>query len=374
MAQALAEVLADIDDPETVQTILAELNDEQQPPTPSQNQPTLTKLYHRYLGRRQNRSPSTRSQYKRTIPTFINHVGRNRIKYPGELTTATIDEYIDELFDEYNADATILTYTKNVRAWLKWVNKRGLCDKSIYRLLDKDELGLTPQARDEALPAPEASHILQTLQQQRRGSAAGALMELLWNCGPRIGGVHSLDISDLDTVNNDLYFRHRPDQGTHLKNGEEDDDTAGNGERVIAIRPRAVKAIELYLQTDHPGVIDEYGRKPLFATVRGRASRSTLRRWVYEATSCRWLHGGPVDVTCDGSCDPDSDVCPHSYYPHAIRRGSIVDHLSGGLRPDKAGGRFNVSTPVIKKHYDPRVEKQLKNDREEAVKSAWSEI
>lgn len=374
MAQALAETLADIDDPEAVQAILAELTDDQQSPTPPQNQPTLSELYDRYLVRRQNRSPSTRSQYKRTIPTFITHVGRHRIRYPSELTTTILDGYIDEIFDEYDADATILTYTKNIRAWLKWVNKRGLCDKSIYRLLDKDELGLSPEARDRALPAPEAHHILQRLHQQRRGSAASALMELLWNCGPRIGGIHSLDVSDLDTENNDLYFYHRPDQGTYLKNGEEDDDMSGDGERVISIRPRAVKAIKLYLQTDHPGVTDAYNRKPLFATARGRPSRSTLRRWVYAATSCRWVHGGPTDVACDGSCDPDSDVCPHSYYPHAIRRGAIVDHLSGGLRPDRAGGRFNVSTPVIKQHYDPRVKMQLKNDREEAVKNAWSEI
>lgn len=374
MAQALAEALADIDDPDAVQTILAELNDEQQPPTPSQNQPTLSDLYDRYLVRRQNRSPPTRSQYKRTLPTFVQFVKDDSIRYPGELTTEVVDGYIDELFDEYGSDATILTYTKNVRAWLKWINKRGMCDESVYRILGKQELGLTPKARDEALPEPEASHILQTLQEQRRGSALSALMELLWNGGPRIGGVHSLDVSDFDPASSDLYFRHRPTEGTRLKNGVDDDDTSGDGERDITIQPRAAKAIKQYLQTDHPNVTDAYGRKPLFATAQGRAARSTLRRWVYEATSCRWLHGGPLDVTCDGSCDPDSNVCPHSYYPHAIRRGAIVAHLSGGLRPDKAGGRFDVSTPVIRQHYDPRVKHQLKNDREEAVKNAWSNI
>lgn len=374
MTQALAQALADIDDPEVVQTVLAELTDDQQPPTPSSDQSTLSDFYHRYLTRRQNRSPDTIAQYKRTLPPFIRYLGNNRILYPSALTTDIVDGYVDTLFDEYDTDATILTYTKNARTWLKWLNKRGLCTESLYRILDKEELGLSPQARDEALPATEASYILQQLRQQRCGSAVTALMELLWNCGPRIGGIHSLDVSDVNLEHNDLYLRHRPDFGTRLKNGEEGDDTPGDGERDIIISDRAAKAIRLYLQTEHPNITDSYGRKPLFATGNGRASRSTLRRWVYEATSCRWLHDGPVDVTCDGSCDPDSNVCPHSYYPHAVRRGAIVAHLSGGLRPDRASGRFDVSTSVIKRHYDPRVKEQRKADREDAVRDAWNDI
>lgn len=374
MSQALAEVLADINDPEAVQIILAELNDEQQPPTPSQDQSTLSELYDRYLVRRQNRSPATISQYKRTIPTFVRFVGNSWVRYPSELSTEVVDGYVDDLYDEYDSDATILTHTKNIHAWLKWLNKRGLCGESIYRILSKDELGLSPQARDEALPSPEAAHILETLQKQRRGSALSALMELFWNGGPRIGGVHSLDVSDFYPTDNEIRFRHRPDQGTRLKNGDETDDTHGDGERDIGIRPQAVEAIKLYLQTERPDVTDAYGRKPLFATAQGRAARSTLRRWVYKATSCRWLHGGPTDITCDGSCDPDSNVCSHAYYPHAIRRGAIVAHLSGGLRPDRAGERFNVSTSIIKRHYDPRVKQQRKNDREPAVRDAWSNI
>lgn len=374
MTQALAEVLADIDDPDTVKQILGELSTDDASGPSANDEPTLSKLYDRYLKRRQNRSPSTIAQYKRTIPPFVEFATHHDRTYAAELTTELVDQYTDELLSEYDADATVLTHTKNIRAWLRWLNKRGLCSEPVYRMLDKEELGLSPKARDEALPESEAIHLLKTLNQQRHGSALSALLELLWNAGPRIGEVHSLDVSDFDPENNDLHFRHRLNEGTRLKNGYAEDNTPGDGERDVTISPRVVEAIKLYLETDRPDVTDAYGRKPLFATSQGRAARSTLRRWVYEATSCRWLHNGPVELTCDGSCDPRSNVCPHSYYPHAIRRGAIVNHLSGGLRPDRAGGRFDVSTPIIKRHYDPRLKQQLKNDRKEAVKDAWSEI
>jgi len=254
---------------------------------------------------------------------------------------------------------------------MRWLSKRGRCSESIYRILDQDEIGLSPTARDEALPADEATTILSRLQQQRRGSLMHALMELLWNAGPRIGGAHSLDIQDFDSASNSLRLRNRPEQGTRLKNGDTDDDTAGDGERGIMLNDRAVTTIQLYLQYERPDVTDDFGREPLFATQFGRASRSTLRRKVYEATSCRWVPASDSSDSCDGDCDPDLDVCPHSYYPHAIRRGAIVNHLSGGLPPHVASERFDVSVQTIKKHYDPRSKRRRRKDRADSVRDAW---
>jgi hypothetical protein len=134
-----------------------------------------------------------------------------------------------------------------------------------------------------------------------------------------------------------------------------------------------IDAVQLYIQTTRHDVTDAYGREPLFTTQYGRPSKSTLRRWVYEATSCRWLTVENESQSCDGTCHPDTNVCSYSYYPHAIRRGSIVEHLSGGLRPDLASERFDVSTKIIKKHYDPRTKRQRKEDRSESVRNAWSE-
>lgn len=374
MTDALAEALSDINNPDTIRQILTadSTNIEQNSPAlDNTEQPKLTDLYNRFLTRRQDRSPSTRSQYKRTILHFIEFAEEGGVTQPSKISTELVDSYIDELQGNYDTDATIHTYTKNVRSWLQWLSKRNLCDESVYRILDKEEIGLSPAARDEALPAARANQLLRHLRNKRRGTEVHALTELLWNAGPRIGGVHSVDLKDFDPENRELRFRHRPETGTRLKNGDREDGTSGDGERNVELSNRVVEAIQHYIEIGRPDVTDEHGREPLFTTQYGRASRSTLRRWVYKATSCRWISVETGDQECDGSCCPDSDVCSYSYYPHAIRRGAIVHHLSGGLRPDLASERFDVSTKIIRKHYDPRTKRQRRKDRAESVRNAW---
>lgn len=374
MSEDIATVLSEIDDPEIVDQILQVVNSTGETDNPqgdSSTSATLSELYQRFLSRRQNRSPATKAQYKRTIPDFVDFANERNITSPGQLSTEVVDSYVDELQGKYDSDATVLTYTKNVRGWLRWLNERQLCGEAVYRILDKQELGLTPTARDEAIPKRVITTVLDNLQKHRRGSRLHTLVALFWNAGPRIGGVHSLDVDDFDPQHNELRFRHRPESGTRLKNGDDDTGSSGDGERNIVLEDTVADALQLYIQVGRPAATDEFGRKPLFATEYGRAARSTLRRWVYEATSCRWQPQTNSHSCCDGGCNPDSDPCNQSYYPHAIRRGSIVNHLSGGLRRELASERFDVSVKVIKKHYDPRTEQDRLNDRRQAVKGAW---
>jgi site-specific recombinase XerC len=372
MSEALAEVLSDIDDVETINRILGASGNtvESSDIAGSLNQPALTELYERYKRRRQNRSPTTIAQYKRTIPTFIEFSNDKDITTPNGISTELVDLFVDELQTKYDSDATILTYTKNIRSWIKWLHDRQLCSEPVYQLLNQDKLGLSPKARDEAIPEEDSLYILGNLKEKRFGSRYHALMELVWNAGPRLGDVHSVDLCDFDPENTEIRFRHRPSTGTRLKNGDYHDGRPGDGERNVELKETVIKALQHYIAVERPEVTDEYGRKPLFTTRQGRASKSTLRRWIYESTSCRWAPDDS-DTSCDGSCNPDSDVCECSYYPHAIRRGAIVNHLSGGLRPDYASDRFDVSTEVIKEHYDPRTKHERKQDRSESVRSAW---
>jgi len=277
-AETFADVLAEIDDPELIAQLHQELDSDQLTPQSRSDQKTLSDLYERLLQRRQNRSPSTIAQYRRTIPRFVGFVENRNVIFPSELTTKEIDAYIDYLFNEYDTDATIQTHTKNVRMWLRWLSKRKLCDDFLYRLLDKEELDLSPKARDEAIPEEEALHLLRRLGKQRRGSAMHALLALLWNGGLRIGGVYSLDIQDFHQECDDLIIRHRHEQGTRLKNGDADDPTPGDGERDITLHPRVVDALVRYMETERHDVTDDHGRQPLFTTKYGRPARSTLRR------------------------------------------------------------------------------------------------
>lgn len=374
MTEQIAEALSKLDDPQAIAKLLEATQDESQSleiTTTGSSKTDLDDLYERYRGRRQNRSPATRAQYKRTVPTFIDFAEDQGVTTTDGLSISLVDSFVDRLQQCHSADATVLTYTKNVRAWLRWLSKRGECSDRVCQLLDPDELGLTPRARDEALPASEASAILEQLRQRRYGSMIHALLELTWNGGMRIGGVHSLDLQDFDPDNRELQIRHRLESGTRLKNGSEDKNTPGDGERNITLAASVIEAVSVYIETERPAVTDEYGREPLFTTPYGRAARSTIRRKLYQATSCRWGPESREKQDCDGSCDPDSDVCSYSYFPHAIRRGAIVRHLSGGLSPSIASERFDVSVQTLKKHYDPRTKRRRKEDRSESVKDAW---
>lgn len=376
MTKTIVEVLADTNDPESISTILENLKPGSLPvheSNVSDNGDSFSDHYQRFLSRRRNRSPATIAQYKRCVPILIDFVEDEGVRFPNQLNTGIIDDYVDMLQNCYDTDATILTYTKNARHWLKWLQDRCSFDESVYLVLNKDKLGLSPQARDEALPEAEAKHIIQSLRKKRRGSPQHAVMELLWNAGPRVGGVHSIDRCDLLLDQNVLKFRHRPQQGTRLKNGSEEDEFPGDGERDVTLSEQTVAALQAYIRQSRKDISDEHNRFGLFTTKYGRAARSTIRRWVYEATSCKWAPNTSDGPSCDGTCDPDSNVCPESYYPHAIRRGAIVNQLSNGLRPDRASERYNVGVETLFRHYDPRDNERRRQDRADAVKQAWSE-
>ncbi len=371
MSRAIIPQLAAASDPNEIEQMLSQLNAEN---IPNEIGQPLDEMFRRYCKRRaRTHSPATITQYKRTITDFIDFADQIGVVNTNNVSALLADQYIAHLFDRFESDATILTYTKNIRAWLKWLYNRGLIEKSTYKLFNKKDLGLSPKARDDTISEDVIQDILNELHQKRRASPMTALLNLIWNTGIRIGGAQSLDVVDFDLESNTLHIRHRPESGTRLKNGNQDDGSEGDGERDVLLHPRVAEILNLYIQATRPNVTDEFGRDPLFATSYGRASTSTLRRWIYKATSCQWT-SEQISDACDGTCNPDSDVCTYSYYPHAIRRGAIVSQLRNGLDMDDTVMRFNVSRSIIAKHYDTRSKSQLKEDRADAVKNAWPDF
>ena len=360
-------ILSSESDPTHVQNLLSDLQLLQVDEARASN--SLMQLYDTYLQRSNNKSEATISQYRRTIPPFIELTTSRGVTDPVDCDRRVVNEYIDFIFEEYDVDATRYTHTKNVAAFLRWMYKNGHVDEKLYTVLDKDELGLSPAARDEAVSKPEADCILKRLRTQRYGTRLHALMGFCWNTGARISGIHSLDVEDFKPDLGIVQFVHRPDQGTRLKLGERGDAMNGTGERGVTLHPRVIEALQEYIECYRPEVTDSFGREPLFATDHGRASKSTLRRWFYEATSCRW--NVESDVHCNGNCSSHSNICPCSYYPHAVRRGAIVSALKAGMFLDTAAARFNVNKPTLRKHYDPRSDIERAQDRAEIVESTW---
>jgi integrase len=228
-----------------------------------------------------------------------------------------------------------------------------------------------PQVRDgegvdtRLLEAERAHAILDHLREWEYATPQHAAMLLFWRTSCRLGGLRSLDVEDFDRDDGALQFRHRPQQGTPLKNGS-------NGERDVSLIPRVVGVIEDYI--DGPRrreVEDEYGRNPLITTARGRPATTTYRDWVYF-----WTQPCRIGEACPEGRDPDEceatahdtlSKCPVNRSPHPVRAGSITAHRDAGTPREVVSDRGDVSEKILEAHYDQASKRQRMRRRREFI-------
>ena len=230
---------------------------------------------------------------------------------------------------------------------------------------DLDEKILLPRTteedtRDEMLGAEQAEQVLDHLERYKYASLQHVWLTVLWHTGIRSGAGRGLDVCDYDSDERYLDLQHRPNEDTPLKNGKQ-------GRRLVALSEQVSKLIDDWLTVNHPGVVDEYGRKPLFATNHGRISRERARSIAYQYTRpCVYTGDCPHDREID-ECDAQSTsrayACPSSLSTHPIRRGAITHHLQKETPERFVSERMNVSLDVLEKHYDQRTEKEKLQQR-----------
>jgi len=206
-------------------------------------------------------------------------------------------------------------------------------------------------AREELITAERAAKILDHLQQYRYATLEHALLEVLWHTGLRVGAATGLDIDDYDPDEQSLELVHRPDSGTTLKN-------QGRGERFVALSERVCDVLDDWLAVNHPGVEDDHGRDPLFATQRSRLSKNRARSIAYQYTrpcvcSDRCPHDREIEE-CEARPTSQAHRCPSALSPHPFRRGAITYHLQEDTPEPVVRDRMDVSMDVIDRHYDQR--------------------
>jgi integrase len=167
-------------------------------------------------------------------------------------------------------------------------------------------------------------------------------------------------LDDYDREEQYIELRHRPEYGTRLKN-------KADGERFVALNAEVCDALDAYIQYNRIEEKDDEGRKPLFASRCGRAAKSSLRDSIYRISRpCEYTGDCPHDREI-GSCEAmdrnKASRCPSSVSPHAIRRGSITEHLSKDVPEKVVSDRMNVGLDVLEKHYDRRTESEKAEQR-----------
>jgi len=219
-------------------------------------------------------------------------------------------------------------------------------------------------AREEMLAPERAEKVLAHLAQYEYASLPHVLLEVLWHTGLRIGATRGLDVEDFNAEDQYLKLVHRHNDGTTLKNGKE-------GERLVALSDRVCELLEDWLEVNHPGVVDDHNRTPLFAIQRARLSRNRGRTIVYQYTRpCVYASTCPHDRdmdTCEATPTSQAHKCPSALSPHPVRRGSITYHLREDT-PDKVvSDRMDVGLDVLERHYDQRTAKEKLQQRRECL-------
>lgn len=218
----------------------------------------------------------------------------------------------------------------------------------------------TEDARDEMVSSDRAREILEHLHQFRYATLEHALLAVIWNTGLRVGAATGLDIEDYNAEEQYLATVHRPKEGTSLKNRE-------RGERLVGLSKSVCKILNDWLSVNHPGVEDEYGRDPLFATKLSRLSKNRARTIAYQYTRpCVYADECPHDRdidTCEARPTSESHLCPSALSPHPFRRGAITYHLQEDTPEKVVSDRMDVGLDVLERHYDQRSAKEKLRQR-----------
>lgn len=205
------------------------------------------------------------------------------------------------------------------------------------------------EVNDSFIQADDAEDILEYLGQFEYASLRHAVFLTLWHTGVRSSSLLALDLKDFHPEENKLCIRHRPTTGTVLKNKE-------RGERNVFIKDKLVAVIEDFISENRADVLDEHGRRPLFATRNTRISRTTVQRVIYTAT--RPCHIGkecPHEEdpnTCEANSYNLACKCPSSLSPHPLRKGAITYLLNKETPKDVISDRMDVSREILDKHYN----------------------
>lgn len=250
--------------------------------------------------------------------------------------------------------------------------------------VDIPTLSKAERANEEKLTAKRAETILESLERYEYASRDHIMFALVWHTGARLGALRSLDLRDCYLTDDDLeriaheddlddedidefsvpflYFRHRPETDTPLKNKED-------GERPVGLSDEIGNLIGEFIEVSRPDVVDDYGRKPLFSSQKGtgRMSKGAIRSRFHIVTQpCRYgtcPHDRDTE-TCEALDHGYESRCPSSRSPHRIRTGSITHHRDEGWPPEVLAERVNATPEVIRTHYDqPDLLKRMESRR-----------
>ena len=311
----------------------------------------LRDLKKRYLKERSVEvGDSTIANYDTTLRIFVNYLEAKH----GVTLSTELDSDLIQQFETWRLDRVKAITAKydliTIRAFIKFCERVGAVPTDLHMTVYIPKLEDSEEVSEDILSKAEADTILRHLERYEYATQRHVALHIFWKTGMRLSGLRALDVKDFDETRPVLEVRHRPETGTPLKNKRK-------GERDVNITEATAELLRDYIEQKRHDVTDEYGRHPLITTIYGRATRSTIQRYIYTATRPCHYNGGecPFDrkpTECEAAYAHDAMKCPGSVSPHALRRGYVTAARNAGQAVDVTAERVNMSPEVLEKHYD----------------------
>jgi site-specific recombinase XerD len=319
------------------------------------------KARNRYIQHRSSDSTdSTRRGWWYRLKLWVEWCEEVGIETVGNLKPLDITEYHDLRASEV-APVTLEGQMGTLKEFFRYLEGLNAVEEGLSEAVHVPDLDASQRSSDEKLATPDAMAMLQYFRETPavRGTREHALLELLWFTGARMSGLRALDLRDVYLDEAFVWFKHRPSEGTGLKNNLE-------GERPVGLPRIVMDVVEEYIENDRKDTQDNRGRAPLFSTREGRPSGDSVRKWSYLATlPCRHSDcpHGKDRPTCSWTTYREASRCPSSRSPHRIRTGSITYQLNIGFPTEVVANRVNASVQTIRDHYD-KADKQERRRRQ----------
>ncbi|WP_312911132.1 tyrosine-type recombinase/integrase [Natronosalvus caseinilyticus] len=297
---------------------------------------------------RVSRSESTVSAYHYRLKHFVEWCEEVGISEVGQVNGWDIESYETSRREQGLEPITLNNELGTLQSFFEYCVKVELVDEGLPTKVDPPVVPAADQVSKVRLHTDRAQALLTHYVATECGSRAHTLLALAWFTGARLGALRGLDLEDYDREQQCLKFTHRPREETPLKNG-------ADGERFVGLPKQACDVVDAYIQKHRLEKYDDYGRRPLLTSERGRPSTNAVRAWMYLATvPCLHSpcpHGNDPD-TCNFLDYSAASKCPSSRSPHQVRTGSITWQLNRGIPPERVAERVNTSIEVLLRHYD----------------------
>jgi len=318
------------------------------------------------------RADATLRSYYYRLNAFVEWLESEGIDNLNDLTGRDLYRFDSYRRSQNLSMSTLKTQFGTIRLFLAFCEDIEAVPRGFAAKMDVPTLTKKERTNEEKLTAERAHEIKKNLARYRRASRDHILFILAWETGCRLGALRSLDLEDCyltaedlerlrhqDDVDDEIleridvpfvYFRHRPETDTQLKNKDE-------GERPVNLSDETGEFVEEYIRVNRVPKKDKFGRKPLFSTHKGRGRMTTgaIRARINIITQpCRYgeCPHNRDEATCEALEHGKESRCPSSRSPHRIRTGAITHHRDRGWPPEVLSEKVNATPEVIRDHYD----------------------